>query len=60
MSRRVAPLIKEVWRADRSVAHRFPAYHLAGFVTGLKDEVLSADLARFVEGRLLDDNAHHR
>ena len=34
------------------------AYHLAGFVTGLKAEVLSADLARFVEGRLLDDNAH--
>ena len=34
------------------------AYHLAGFVTGLKVEALSADLARFVEGRLLDDNAH--
>jgi predicted dehydrogenase len=34
------------------------AYHLAGFVTGLKVEELTADLARFVEGRLLDDNAH--
>jgi predicted dehydrogenase len=34
------------------------AYHLAGFVTALKAQVLSADLARFVEGRLLDDNAH--
>lgn len=34
------------------------AYHLAGFVTGLKLEALTADLATFVEGRLLDDNAH--
>jgi predicted dehydrogenase len=34
------------------------AYHLAGFVTGLKLESLSADLATFVEGRSLDDNAH--
>jgi predicted dehydrogenase len=34
------------------------AFHLAGFVTGLKVEALSADLARFVDGRLLDDNAH--
>lgn len=34
------------------------AYHLAGFVTGLELESLSADLACFVEGRLLDDNAH--
>jgi predicted dehydrogenase len=34
------------------------AYHLAGFVTGLNVERLSADLARFVDGRLLDDNAH--
>lgn len=34
------------------------AYHLAGFVTGLKLEALAADLASFVEGRLLDDNAH--
>lgn len=34
------------------------AYHLAGFVTGLKLESLTADLATFVEGRALDDNAH--
>jgi predicted dehydrogenase len=34
------------------------AYHLAGFVTGLELECLTADLATFVEGRALDDNAH--
>ena len=34
------------------------AYHLAGFVTGLTLESLSADLATFVPGRVLDDNAH--
>jgi len=34
------------------------AYHLAGFVTGLKLERLTADLATFVDGRALDDNAH--
>jgi len=34
------------------------AYHLAGFVTGLRLNSLSADLATFVEGRQLDDNAH--
>lgn len=34
------------------------AYHLAGFVTGLKLQSLTADLATFVEGRALDDNAH--
>jgi len=34
------------------------AYHLAGFVTGLKAEAVAADLATFVEGRALDDNAH--
>ena len=34
------------------------AYHLAGFVTGLKLESLTADLATFVAGRALDDNAH--
>lgn len=34
------------------------AYHLAGFVTGLKVEALCADLATFVPGRALDDNAH--
>jgi predicted dehydrogenase len=55
-----------VWRTDPKKSGRggsigdigTHAYHLAGFVTGLKAEVLSADLARFVEGRLLDDNAH--
>lgn len=34
------------------------AYHLAGFVTGLKLEAVCADLATFVSGRVLDDNAH--
>ena len=34
------------------------AYHLAGFVSGLKLESLTADLATFVSGRALDDNAH--
>lgn len=34
------------------------AYHLAGYVTGLKADVVAADLATFVEGRALDDNAH--
>jgi predicted dehydrogenase len=34
------------------------AYHLAGFVTGLKLDTLTADLATFVPGRALDDNAH--
>lgn len=34
------------------------AYHLAGFVSGLKLESLTADLATFVPGRALDDNAH--
>ncbi|MDH3235133.1 MAG: Gfo/Idh/MocA family oxidoreductase, partial [Alphaproteobacteria bacterium] len=34
------------------------AYHLAGFVTGLQVEALSADLATFVPSRRLDDNAH--
>ena len=34
------------------------AYHLAGFVTGLKAEALCADLTTFVPGRSLDDNAH--
>ncbi len=33
------------------------AYHLAGFVTGLKLDALCADLSTFVEGRRLDDNA---
>ena len=34
------------------------AYHLAGFVTGLKLDSLCADLATFVPDRTLDDNAH--
>lgn len=34
------------------------AFNLAGFVTGLTPEALSADLHTFVEGRRLDDNAH--
>lgn len=33
------------------------AYHLAGFVSGLQLEELCADLATFVPGRVLDDNA---
>ena len=32
------------------------AYHLAGFVTGLKATSLCADLTSFVDGRVLDDN----
>lgn len=34
------------------------AYHLAGFVSGLTLDSLTADLATFVGGRALDDNAH--
>ena len=34
------------------------AYHLAGSVSGIKLESLTADLATFVQGRALDDNAH--
>ncbi len=34
------------------------AYHLARFVTGLGLAHLAADLAAFVPGRVLDDNAH--
>ncbi|MGH1413094.1 MAG: Gfo/Idh/MocA family protein [Pelagimonas sp.] len=34
------------------------AFNLAGFVTGLEVEKLSADLHSFVPGRQLDDNAH--
>jgi predicted dehydrogenase len=34
------------------------AYHLAGFVTGLRAEALCADLSSFGAGRTLDDNAH--
>jgi predicted dehydrogenase len=58
--------VQAAWRTDPKKSGRggsigdigTHAYHLAGFVTGLKLEALSADLARFVEGRLLDDNAH--
>lgn len=34
------------------------AFHLAGFVSGLRPEELAADLHRFVPGRRVDDNAH--
>ncbi len=34
------------------------AFHLAGFVTGLDLDSLSADLDSFVKGRKLDDNCH--
>lgn len=34
------------------------AHNLAGFVTGLEVESLCADLDSFVDGRVLDDNAH--
>jgi len=34
------------------------AFNIAGFVTGLRLEALSADLQAFVPGRELDDNAH--
>jgi predicted dehydrogenase len=34
------------------------AFNLAGFITGLRTEALAAELTSFVEGRLLDDNAH--
>lgn len=34
------------------------AFNLAAFVSGLELESLSADLSSFVDGRVLDDNAH--
>ncbi len=34
------------------------AFNLAGFVTGLELDSLSADLQSFVEGRRVDDNGH--
>lgn len=34
------------------------AFNLAGFVTGLELETLSADLQSFVDGRRVDDNGH--
>jgi len=53
------------WRTDPELSGRAGcladigthAHHLAGFVTGLKVERLSADLAAFVPGRTVDDNA---
>ncbi|WP_376706311.1 Gfo/Idh/MocA family protein [Mesorhizobium sp. ISC25] len=58
--------VQAAWRTDPKRSGRggsvgdigTHAYHLAGFVTGLKLEALTADLASFVEGRVLDDNAH--
>ncbi|MGX8012466.1 Gfo/Idh/MocA family protein [Mesorhizobium sp. ORM8.1] len=58
--------VQAAWRTDPKRSGRggsigdigTHAYHLAGFVTGLKLETLTADLASFVEGRVLDDNAH--
>ncbi len=54
------------WRADPARAGAggsigdigTHAFHLAGFVTGLKLDSLAADLASFVPGRQLDDNAN--
>jgi predicted dehydrogenase len=40
-----------------NLRHWHPCLSLAGFVTDLKVQTLSTDLSRFVEGRLLDDNA---
>ncbi len=34
------------------------AYNLINFVTGIKPRFLSADLSSFVNGRMVDDNAH--
>ncbi|PRY25319.1 putative dehydrogenase [Aliiruegeria haliotis] len=34
------------------------AFNLAGFVTGLELDMLSADLQSFVDGRRVDDNGH--
>ena len=34
------------------------AYNLINFVTGIKPKSLSAELSSFVDGRLVDDNAH--
>ncbi len=36
------------------------AYHLAGYVTGLQATEISAELTRFVAGRLVDDDAQLR
>lgn len=58
--------VQAAWRTDPKRSGRggsigdigTHAYHLAGFVTGLKLKELTADIATFVEGRQLDDNAH--
>lgn len=58
--------VQAAWRTDPTKNGRggsigdigTHAYHLAGFVTGLKLQALTADLATFVPGRALDDNAH--
>jgi len=55
-----------IWRTDPAQAGAggaigdigTHAFHLAGFVTGLKLDSLAADLTSFVEGRALDDNAN--
>jgi len=55
-----------VWRADPAKSGAggalgdigTHAFNLARFVTGLELDSLAADLASFVPGRLLDDNAH--
>ncbi|MEL6734994.1 MAG: Gfo/Idh/MocA family oxidoreductase, partial [Pseudomonadota bacterium] len=55
-----------VWRTDPAQAGAggaigdigTHAFHLAGFVTGLEVDSLAADLTSFVDGRVLDDNAH--
>lgn len=54
------------WRTDPARAGRSAcladigvhAYNLAQFVTGMLPEAIAADLATFVPGRRLDDNAH--
>lgn len=54
------------WRADPQRSGRggaigdigTHAFNLANFVTGLKPSHLAADLAAFVPGRPVDDNAH--
>lgn len=58
--------MQAVWRSDPARAGAggsigdigTHAYNLACFVTGLKPESLLADLATFVKGRRVDDNAH--
>ncbi|MDO8777681.1 MAG: Gfo/Idh/MocA family oxidoreductase [Burkholderiaceae bacterium] len=54
-----------LWRTDPALAGKggcigdigTHAFHLAGFVTGLRVTELSADLHTFVPGRRVDDNA---